>query len=156
MRNRASPVLQFCGRIGLSQQRHGTRTRRLGIMLKRVAYLGFSAAMMIAANPPGAAKALWDGCYDRPCHFTCYRSHCYPRYYGSSSYRWREETPRYRSEAPHIHYHYVEHPHYHYYEEYPRSGGYVRYGRGVDPYDGGFYRYYSDYRYDDRYYGYDW
>jgi hypothetical protein len=124
-------------------------------MLKRVAWLGVSAAMMIAANPPGAAKALWNGCYDRPCHFTCYRSHCYPRYYGS--YRWHEEAPRYRSEAPQIHYHYTttERPNYHYYD-YPRGGygrGYPRYG--YDPYDISNYRYYSDYRYDDRYY-YDW
>jgi hypothetical protein len=120
-------------------------------MLKRVAWLGFSAAMMIAANPPGAAKALWNGCYDRPCHYTCYRSHCYPSSHGG--YRWREEPLHFHSEAPQIRYRYVESPRYRYYD-YPR-GGYVRYGRGYD-YDSGYYRYYSDYRYDDRYYGYDW
>jgi hypothetical protein len=158
----APPLLQFfaAGSV-LSQQRHGTRSRRLGIMLKRVTCLGFSAAMMIAANPPGAARALWDGCYDRPCHYTCYRSHCYPRSSSYGYYRWRDEAPRYRSEvphfheAPHVHYHYTtEHPHYHYYD-YPRSD-YIRYGRSYDPYDGSYYRYYSDYRSDDRYYGYDW
>jgi hypothetical protein len=118
--------------------------RRLGIMMKRAAFLGFSAVMMIAANSPGAAEA-WD--YD------CYRSHCYPRH---SEWGWRGEYPRYRSES-HYHYHYSEYPRYHYhYYDYPREN-YVRY-RGYDPYDRGYYRYYSASRYDDSYgyYGYDW
>jgi hypothetical protein len=113
-------------------------------MMKRAAFLGFSAVMMIAVNSPGAAKA-WD--YD------CYRSHCYPRYIG---YRWHGEYPRYHSES-HYHYHYSEYPRYHYrYYDYPREN-YVRY-RGYDPYDRGYYRYYSASRYDDSYgyYGYDW
>jgi hypothetical protein len=98
-------------------------------MSKRIAYLGIFALAMIAANPPGAAKA-WDPCYDRPpCppkYYTgCY--HCYPRDY------------------------YARYPHYvyhRYYEEYPRR--YVRYG-GYDAYDGSRYRYYSSYQYDDDY-----
>jgi hypothetical protein len=128
--------------------------RRLGIMLKRVAILGFSAAMMIAANPPGAAKAA-----EGPKYLECYGSHCYPRY---SRYRWHSEYTRYRSEPLHIHsetphyyYHYSDYyPQYRYrYYDEPRDA-YVRY----DPYDGGYYRYYSASRYDDsyRYYGYDW
>jgi hypothetical protein len=135
MRNRASHVAAiFAAGSVSSQQRHGTRSRRLGIMLKRVAYLGFSAAMTIAANPPGTAKA-WDGCWGYSCYpryYNCYW--CYPRYH--PGYRWRGGYT-------------------HYYSDYPR-GGYVRYGRGYDPYDGYYrYRYYSAYGYDDRY-GYDW
>jgi hypothetical protein len=121
-------------------------------MLKRVAFLGFSAVTMIAANAPGAA-AGWEG----PRYYTCYRSHCYQRYEGG--YHWHSEYPRreysyYHGEFPR--YRYGEYPHYHYhYHDYPREG-YVRYGGGYDPYDGGYYRYYSASRYDDRYYNSDW
>ena len=128
-------------------------------MMKRAAFLGLSAVMMVAANPPGAANG-WEG----PRHYDCYRSHCYPRY---GAYHWhgeypREEYPHYRSEPPHYHYRFIEYPrsegphyHYHYYD-YPRDS-YVRYGRGYDSYDNGYYRYYSASRYDDYgYYGYDW
>jgi hypothetical protein len=123
-------------------------------MLKRAAILGFSAAIMIAANPPDAANAA-----DGPRYLECYGSHCYPRY---SRYRWQGEYSRYRSEPLHVHsepppyrYHYSDYyPRYRYrYYDEPRDT-YVRY----DPYDSGYYRYYSATRYDDsyRYYGYDW
>jgi len=106
-------------------------------MSKRIACLGIFAVAMIAANPPGAAKA-WDPCYDHPCpprYYTgCYR--CYPR----DSY---SRYPRYH----------VYHVYHHYYDEHPRRVRYVRYGSGYDAYDGSYYRYYSSYRYDDDY---DW
>jgi hypothetical protein len=93
-------------------------------MSKRVACLGTFAVVLLAANPPGAAKA-WD-CYDHPCH---------TRYYTNCYYQCYERT-------------YARYPRYVYhrdYEVYPRR--YVH----DDSCDRNYYRYYSSYRYEDEY-----